>query len=190
MTEARLPPEVTARASNPEEGLLTKQVALPVGIWNDVLELGRTSGLDYRDALVELVDLGVQAQSEGLLKPRLLSIDHVVWSKVAGVKQEGESDDQALLRLVDLGAQVKTARLNGQAPPPREPDGIKVLVTLFNEKKNEDVSRLGVLYCTQVPSPGDVFTMKATARALTVLHRSWIFTGERQIAFLRVKEVK
>lgn len=178
----------TVQAKN-EDGVIARPVGLPVALWRDVLEVSKTSGLDYRDVITELVDLGIQAQDEGILRPRLLSPDHALWKRVDSVKQSSEDDHQALLRLVDLGIQVRSAQLGRKPPPPPEPEGIKTLVNLFDEEENRDGERLGVFYLQQVPGVGDSFCVRPDPRVLVVLQRAWSFSPERQLAFLRVREV-
>ena len=160
---------------------MARRVEMPISMWGEVLELCKTGGIDYRDALVQLLDLGLQAQSEDRFKPRLISIDHKVWERVAAAKLKGATDGEALLYLVDLGLQSRAAEMSGSVVVP--PEGSRVLVDLIGPRGG--LKRLAEVFMPSPPAKGDVVTIKG--EAYEVLQRAWSLTRTNQTAYLRVR---
>lgn len=169
-----------------QTGMIPRRVEMPVGMWNDVLELAKSGGLDHRDALLALIDLGLQAQDEGMFKPRLVSVEHELWERVSRAKLKGATEHEALVYLVDLGLQAKAAQ-DARAPLPEPPpDGTRVRIDLLKEEEGL-IERVAERYMDEVPVVGDHLSLGG--RHYEVKQRAWALPRDQQTGptvYLRV----
>jgi hypothetical protein len=155
---------------------------MPVGMWNEVLELAQDGGLDHRDALVILLDLGLQAQDEGRFKPRVVSVEHDLWERVDKAGLKGASEHESLIYLVDLGLQARAAQRLQEPIPEPTPPGVRVRVDLL--RGDGSLYRLAEVYLEVVPVRGDLLGFGG--HHYEVKQRAWSFGKGVQTAYLRV----
>jgi len=92
-------------------GMIGRRVLMPLAMWAEITSLSRTSGGDTRDVLLQLLDLGLQAQDVGRFKPRFVTVEGPVQDRLADyTAAAGISEDKAIVQLLDLGLQVKSAK--------------------------------------------------------------------------------
>jgi hypothetical protein len=164
--------------------MIPRRIEMPVGMWNEVLDVSKEGGLDHRDALNVLIDLGLQAQDEGRFKPRLVPVDSDLWERVGHAKLKGATDQDALVYLIDLGLQARAAN---QAAEPLEdeaipPDGTRLRVDRLEE--GGKLTRILEVYTYAVPNQGDLVTI--LGEHYTVEQRAWTL-GSIPPAYLRVR---
>ena len=168
-------------------GMIQRRLEMPISIWNEVVGISKEGGLDYRDALIALLDMGLQAQSEDTLKPRIVSVDHKLWERVGRAKLKNATDSEALVYLLDLGLQVRAAqrvadKVEADEETPIPPDGIRVRVDLIGPRGK--LQRIAEVYLPDVPARGDTVTVKGAH--YSVEQRAWTF-GDAQTCYLRVR---
>lgn len=170
------------KEKSPGAGLIARRVEMPLGIWNDVLELSKAGGIDHRDVVLQLLDLGLQAAHEDQLKPRLVAIAKEVWEKVDSASFQGATDEQALAFLVDLGLQAwaRKHKTKDLGPPPGS-----VRVRLESVGPRGGLSALADLYLPAgaLPAAGDALTWKG--QHYEVHQRAWSLAGPT--IYLRLK---
>jgi hypothetical protein len=183
--EAAVPERLERQPEKPRQerasggGMIPRRIEMPIGLWNEVLELSRSGGVDYRDTLLALLDLGIQSQAEGRFKPRFVALDGKVLERVTAVTAAGQTQEAALVQLVDMGLQARLAR--GLAvPPPPPPDGTRVRVDVLPGMK-----RLIECFMNAVPAPGDLISVQG--ESYEVQQRAWTVAVKSSTAYLRVR---
>lgn len=166
-------------------GMVARRVDMPVGLWTEVLELAKRGGADHRDVLLSLLDLGLQAQSEDVLKPRLVAVDSKVWERVQRAAfPDTVSDQEALAYLVDLGLQARASK-EAVALPAEEPAGTPVQIDLLNEDGAVS-GRLTTTHMDQVPVAGEALVIGGSSYA--VRQRAWALRPNgKHAVYLRVE---
>lgn len=171
-----------------EKGFLARRIEMPIGLWNEILVICREGGLDHRDAVLQLLDLGLQAQDEGQFKPRIVPIDHKVWAKVEAVGVSKKASNEAtLIYLVDLGLQAWAAKIAAQ-PSELPADGIRVVVDLLVGRRPTRTERIAEVFMPSPPVVGDDVSIRSDV--YEVVQRAWTLTRTNQTAYLRVKRVE
>jgi len=174
-----LPAEKAKPERQAAGGMIPRRIEMPIGLWNEVLELSREGGVDYRDTLLALLDLGIQSQAEARFKPRFVAIDGKVLERVTAAAASGQSQEAALVQLVDLGLQARRAA--GQAAPqPPAPSGTRVRIDVLPGMK-----RLIETWLDTVPVPGDAISVGG--ESYEVQQRAWTVSMKGSTAYLRVK---
>jgi hypothetical protein len=176
--------ESEAKPKPSKAGMIPRRIEMPAGMWNEVLEVAKDGGLDHRDAVNVLIDLGLQAQDEGRFKPRLVPVDHELWTRVGQANLKGASDQDALVYLVDLGLQTRAAN---QAAEPLEDEAIPPDGTRLRADRLEDDGRLTRIletYVMAVPDQGDLVTI--LGQHYRIEQRAWTL-GSIPTAYLRVR---
>lgn len=173
-----------AKPKPSQAGMIPRRIEMPIPLWNEVLALSKDGGIDYRDALLQLIDLGLQAQDEENYKPRLVPVDHDVWQRVKAARLKGVSDQEALAYLVDLGLQAWSARGQVDGPVPK-PNGVRVRIDLVGGEG--EPTRLAELRLPEgtLPNDGDAVTLGGKHYA--VAQRAWALSGPEPTVYLRVK---
>ena len=175
--------DTTAATERPKNaGMVPRRIEMPVGMWNEVLEIAK-GGMDHKDVLLHLVDLGIQAQSEDRFKPRLVSVDSGLWDRVGKAGLKGATEQDALVYLVDLGLQARAALASPDDDGAIPPDGIRVRVDLLVGK--DKLERLAEVFVAEVPVSGDVVSLNGVA--YEVQQRAWVLGKTDQTAYLRVE---
>lgn len=177
-SESYDPPE---ERPDPSAGLIGKRVLMPIGMWTEILELSRQGAGDYRDVLLQLLDLGLQAQSAERFKPRFVAIDDDVLERISAAAQGARlSEENALIRLVDLGLQAKAEELE-QARPPRPPVGTPIRI-------ESNGKLLLATYSRTVPGQDEILNVNGAS--YVVRQRAWSATVNGMVAYLRVDPYK
>ena len=176
-SEAREEPE---KKSDPTIGMIGKRVLMPIGMWTEILELSRQGGGgagDYRDVLLQILDLGLQAQSADRFKPRFVQLDDEVLGLVSRAAQAASlTEESALVRLVDLGLQAKAAELE-RTRPPGPPTGTRIRIEFENKLLLSTYSRA-------VPAQDEIVSVNG--EPYVVKQRAWSATANGLVAYLRV----
>lgn len=182
MTEEPAPADVAKeKAQALVQGLIPRRVLIPVGMWSEVIRISKEGGIDHKDTLVELLDLGLQAQDQSTFKPRVVGLPADAWKRLESLV-DGKTVEEILAQVLDLGVQAYEARraAGKDTKVTPKPEGTRVRVDLVKDGK---LARIAETRMKDLPNTGDAMTLEG--KTYTVRQRAWTL-GKEPIAYLRV----